>query len=141
MLELTEKQELACQAYIECNGNQSEAYRRAYDCDNSLPETIWQEASRLFNLPHVTARVIMLQEEHRERHNVTVDTLTTELDEAREVAREEKQGSAMTSATMGKAKLHGLITEKREITAKIDMTKLTQYQLDYIKEHGELPPA
>jgi hypothetical protein len=111
---LTVKQEAAAQAYIENGGNQSEAYRTAFDAEKMAQETIWKEACVLFKNPKVAVRVIELQEEHRIRHNVTVDTLTKELDEARSLAKDEAQPSAMTGATMGKAKLHGLITDKKE---------------------------
>jgi len=115
---LTAKQEAACQAYIINEGNQSAAYREAYNAENMTPETVWQEASRTFNLPHVTARVLELQEMHRERHNVTVDTITKELEEARQLALAEKQAAAATGASMGKAKIHGLATDKLDITTK-----------------------
>ena len=116
MAKLTQKQEAACQAYIECGGNQSEAYRQAYNAENMTPETIWKEASILFNIPHVTVRVIELQATHVLRHNVTVDTLTNELDEARDLAKDTSQPAAMTGAIMGKAKIHGLVTDKQAIT-------------------------
>jgi hypothetical protein len=109
---LTVKQEAAAQAYIENGGNQSEAYRTAYDAENMQDDTIWSRASELFKNSKVAVRVLELQEEHRERHNVTVDTLTKELDEAKDLANDEKQPAAMTGAIMGKAKLHGLITDK-----------------------------
>ena len=118
MAKLTQKQESACQAYIECDGNQSAAYRQAYDAENMSPETIWKEASILFNLPHVTVRVLELQALHAERHNVTVDTITKELDENRKVAKYNDQSAAMTAATMGKAKIHGLVTDKKELAGK-----------------------
>jgi len=63
-------------------------------------------------------RVIELQEEHRERHNVTVDTITAELDENRTLALECDQPGAATAATMGKAKIHGLVTDKKELAGK-----------------------
>lgn len=136
-MSLTQKQEAACQAYIECNGNQSEAYRRAYDAGNMSPETIWQEASRLFNLPHVTARVIELQEAHAERHNVTVDSITNELDENRKVAKDNDQSAAMTAATMGKAKIHGLVTDKKDVTTRSKLEDLSDEALDeYIRERS-----
>ena len=118
MSKLTDKQETACQALIENGGNQSEAYRTAFNADNMAPETIWKEACLLFKNPKVAVRVLELQAEHRERHNVTVDTITKELDENREVAKSEKQSAAMTAATMGKAKIHGLVTDKKELTGK-----------------------
>jgi len=46
-----------------------------------------------------------LQEEARQRHATTVDSLTAELEEARDVARSTEQSASMVSATMGKAKL------------------------------------
>jgi hypothetical protein len=44
----------------------------------------------------------------QERHNVTVDSLTKELEADREVARANKQASAAISATMSIARIHGL---------------------------------
>ncbi len=117
-MSLTIKQEAAAQAYIENGGNKSAAYREAYDAEKMKENTIHVKACELFKCGNVAVRVIELQEEHRKRHNVTVDTLTKELDEARALAQEEAQPAAMTGATMGKAKLHGLITDK----TKTDIT-------------------
>jgi len=118
MSKLTDKQEAACQAYIECGGNQSEAYRRAYNAENMEAKTVWEAASRLFNDSKVIARVIELQAVHAERHNVTVDTITKELDENRALAIECEQPAAATAASMGKAKIHGLVTDKKELSGK-----------------------
>ena len=118
---LTQKQEAACQAYIECNGNQSEAYRRAYNAENMKPETIWTEASLLFSDPNVSKRVLQLQAGHVERHNVTVDTITKELDEAKDLARDCEQPAAMTGAIMGKAKIHGLVTDKKDVVVDAEI--------------------
>ena len=124
MKELTAKQEALCQAYIECGGNQSEAYRRAYDTKNMEAKTIWEAASRLFNDSKVCARVLELQAIHAERHNVTVDTLTNELDAVKDLAMAEKQPAAATSAIMGKARVHGLVVgkkdQKRDLIINID---------------------
>jgi phage terminase small subunit len=117
---LTPKQEAFAQKYVEL-GNASEAYRFAYDVsEDTKPETIWKEAYLLLGNPKVAPMVEKLQQEHRERHSVTVDSLTQELEEARMVAIAEGQGAAMTSATMGKAKLHGLLVDKNE--TKLDTT-------------------
>lgn len=112
---LTPKQDAFAQAYVETS-NASEAYRRT--C-NVSPETtdksIWESASRMMSNPKVSSRIMELQAEHALRHNVTIDSLTAELDEDRELARTEKQASAAITAVMGKAKLHGLITDKKEL--------------------------
>jgi len=112
---LTPKQEKFAQRYIEL-GNASEAYRQAYDAENMSPEAIKVEACRLLQNPNVALTVINLQEDHRERHKVTVDSITHELDELKEEARTEKQYSPAITAVMGKAKIHGLLTDKSEIT-------------------------
>jgi len=117
---LTPKQEKFCQVYIE-TGNASEAYRQAYNTENMKPETINVAASQLLDNYKVSTRIAGLQAEHRERHNITVDSLTIELDEAREVCRGEKQGGGMTQATMGKAKIHGLITDNHKVDGDMEM--------------------
>jgi phage terminase small subunit len=116
---LTPKQEKFCKKYIE-TGNASEAYRLAYDAKNMKPTSIEVEASRMLDNPIVTLRVKELQQMAVEKHLVTVESITAELDEAKELARQEKQASAMTGAIMGKAKLHGLITDKQETKHKYE---------------------
>jgi len=112
---LTLKQDKAVMKYVEC-GDKSEAYRYAYNTENMKPETIWRSANELFDNPKVTARLEELQTEHRERHNVTVDSLTDELDKAKDLAMLRPEGaSAAVSAILGKAKLHGLLIEKRQL--------------------------
>ena len=82
------------------------------------PESVWVKACELFAHGNVSSRVLELQALHAERHNVTVDTITKELDENRAVAKENDQSAAMTAATLGKAKIHGLITDKKELAGK-----------------------
>ena len=109
--QLTPKQEAFCLAYIE-TGNASEAYRRAYNAENMKPETVNRKAKEVMDNGKITARLDELQVAHQERHNVTIDSLTDELETARTIAVAEKQPSASVSATMGKAKLHGLLVDK-----------------------------
>ena len=130
---LTQKQEAACQAYIELKGHKSDSYREAYDCTNMSDVSVNVEASRLFKLPHIALRILELQEEHRERHNVTVDTITVELDEARDLAKTTKQPAAMTGAVMGKAKIHGLVTDKQKVDHTSSDGSMTPCTLDVSK--------
>ena len=53
-----------------------------------------------------------LQEQAAKRHGTTIDSLTAELEKARETEMDTGQVSAAVSAIMGKAKLHGLLVEK-----------------------------
>ena len=112
---LTPKQEAFAMAYVEY-GNASKAYKTAYDIDNNTSNnSISVEASKLKNTPKITLRILELQELAQERHSITVDSLTDELEKARKTAQEAGQASAMVAATMGKAKLHGLLTDKAQI--------------------------
>ena len=109
MAGLTIKQEAFCQAYVEL-GDASEAYRKAYDADKMKPESVHRKAKEVKDNGKVTARIEQLQGEIKQRHNVTVDSLLAELEEARQKAlsAETPQSSAAVAATMGKAKLTGL---------------------------------
>lgn len=104
---LTIKQETFCQKYVE-TGNASEAYRLAYDADGMKPATVNKRAGELFANGAITGRITELRGVVQAVHGVTVASLITELEEARQVAKGREQGAAMVSATMGKAKLAGL---------------------------------
>ncbi|EOE6860051.1 terminase small subunit [Cronobacter dublinensis] len=119
MTDLTIKQEAFCQAYIE-TGNASEAYRTAYAADKMKPEAVHVQASNLKDNPKIALRLKELQGEIRQRHNVTIDSLLAELEEARQKAlsAETPQSSAAVAATMGKAKLTGLDKQVVELTGQ-----------------------
>ena len=123
--ELTPKQEKFAQKYIEL-GNASEAYRQSYDADNMKPVTIRRKAAELLENGKVAACVRALRDGLQKRHEVTVDSITQELVEDREFARQINQASAAIAATLGKAKLHGLITEKQETHATLTISTKEQ---------------
>ena len=126
-MKLTPKQEAFCLAYIE-TGNASEAYRSAGYSTKATAKTINEAASRLLKDCKISARVDELKAAHVERHNVTIDTLLAELEEARGIALGAliPQSSAAVSASLGKAKLLGLLTEKvdTKITGQIGMAAI-----------------
>lgn len=105
-MKLTPKQEAFCLAYVE-RGNASDAYRTAYKSENMKPESVNRLAFALLQNVKITSRLEELREIAAKRHEVTVDSLLAELDEARELARELAKPEAMVSATMGKAKICG----------------------------------
>ena len=122
---LTPKQETFAMAYVE-SGNASKAYKTAYNVnENTSDNTISVEASKLKNTPKITLRILELQEFAQERHSITIDSLTKELEQARKTAQEAGQASAMVAATMGKAKLHGLLTDKAQISSPEESMKPT----------------
>lgn len=116
---LTPKQQAFCLKYVECS-NASEAYRHAYDVgENTKPETIWVKACELMATGKVSARVYELQLMAQERTLVTIESITIELEEARQMGKTTEQGSAMTAASMGKAKVNGLLVDKVDSTEKL----------------------
>lgn len=134
---LTPKQTRFCDAYIE-TGNASEAYRQVYRVEKMKPATIKRNACELMKNNNITTTIFRLQESHRERHNVTVDSLCVELEEARSLAIKSIQASAAVTAIMGKAKLHGLGVEKQSL--KISGT-MTLEDADAILREIGLDPA
>lgn len=116
---LTPKQEKFCQKYIEL-GNASEAYRQTYNSSEMKSETVNRKAKFELDKDKIRARIQELQDRNLKRHDVTVDSLVGELEEARAIALQTEQASAAVSATMGKAKLHGLLVDnvKAELSGK-----------------------
>lgn len=124
---MTPKQEQFARLYVE-TGNASEAYRQAYNTDNMKPETVTNEAYKLLQAPDISAMVDDLKAEARQRHAVTVDDLLHELEQARAAAltASTPQSSAAVSATMGKAKMLGLLVDKAEIKAETEISQVKQ---------------
>ena len=79
MKRLTQKQENFCNYYIECGGNASEAYRRAYSCDKWKDKSVWEKASALLDDVKVQSRVRELQEEQKVKSDITKEKLLGEL--------------------------------------------------------------
>ena len=119
---LTPKQEAFARAYVETS-NASEAYRRSYDVgENTKPETVWRKACEVLANGKVGARVAELQLAAQERTLVTVESITKELEEARQKADDLGNPGAMTGAIMGKAKVNGLLVDKVDVKAAFSVT-------------------
>ncbi len=103
---LTIKREKFCNEFV-LSGNQSEAYRTAFNAENMQPATIHSRSSELMKNSKVRARVDELQAGIAKKNGITADDLLQELEQARQVAITTRQAAAMTSATMGKAKILG----------------------------------
>lgn len=124
---LTGKQEKFAQAFVE-TGDASEAYRRAYDTSKMNAASVNRKAHDCKEHVKISARVEQLRAKHIKRHNVTVDSLIAELEEARIAAltAETVQASAATGATMGKAKLLGLDKQLIEVSGQQTVTIQTK---------------
>lgn len=76
---LTQKQEAFCLAYVE-TGNASEAYRRSYDVgEDTKPESIWVNASKLMSDAKVLQRVDELRAKAAARAEITQERVLREL--------------------------------------------------------------
>ena len=111
LMDLTVKQENFCQGVAK-GLTYSDAYRQAYNASKMKMETINRKAVELM----VAARVEELKRRALQRYDLTVDDIVEELEDARKIARELGQSSAMVSASMGKAKLFGMIVDKKART-------------------------
>jgi len=114
---LNDKQRAFVREYpIDRNATQA-AIRAGYS-----EKTAYSIGSENLKKPEIAAAIAEGEKQHAERCAVTIDSLTQELDEDRLLARTNGQASAAISAVLGKAKLHGLMTDKQEVdmTGKIN---------------------
>lgn len=104
---LTPKQEGFCRDFI-MTGNQSEAYRLNYNTEKMLKASVNNKAYELRTNVAVTARITALQAMVSKKFEVTVESLTKEFEEDRQLARDLDMPAAAIAATNGKARIHGL---------------------------------
>jgi len=104
---LTPKQEGFCKDYI-TTGSQTRAYQLNYNVKKMLPASINNKAYELMQNVDITSRVAQLQERVAKKFEVTVESLTRELEEDRQLARDLDMPAAAISALNVKARIHGL---------------------------------
>ncbi len=75
-------------------------------------------AAKLANLDEVQARVREITGNAARRAEVSIASVVAELEEARSVARGIEQPASMVAASMGKAKVAGLLADRVEHTGK-----------------------
>lgn len=99
-------------------------------------------ASRLLRHAKVKPRIERLQQAMAKLADITADTIATELEEARQLALKEGQSAAAVSATTAKAKLAGLMIERRENGDAGDFARMTEEQLrEYIRDNQDTPSS
>ena len=117
---LTPKQEKFCQGIVK-GLSQADAYRDAYDCENSSDEVIWNEASKLMKSREVSARVQELRAEVTQEIKYTKADCFRQLQEAFAVAAEQNNSQAMRAAADSCAKLLGLNEETDGVNVSVTM--------------------
>jgi phage terminase small subunit len=112
---LTAKQEAFCQAIVS-GLSQADAYRKAYDAENMKPPTVQKRASELMANGEVSGRVQELRAPVVAELRYDLKAAMLEAEDAMKVAKSKEQGGAMVAAVQLRAKLNGLLVEKREVT-------------------------
>lgn len=77
-------------------------------------EPVRANAARLITNDNVAARVKVLKRRAAQRTVTSVEEIANQLDKDREFARANKNSSAAVSATMAKAKVLGLIVDRKQ---------------------------
>lgn len=114
---LTEKQEKFCHEFIKC-GNASEAYRNSYNAGKMKPESVHRKAHEVLENGKVSARVESMRAAVSKKRMLGLEDLLDELEQARSLAlaQETPQTSAAVAASMGKAKMLGLLSDKVQLS-------------------------
>jgi len=100
-----------------------EAYRLAgYKPSRANASTLKTNQSILNRIKEIQARGAL-------RAEVTVASVLNELEEARQLAMSISQPAAATAAAMGKAKVKGLIVERKEVGAPGDFDRMSDDEL------------
>lgn len=77
---LTPRQEKFCVEYVK-TGNKSEAYRLAYSSENMKPETVNNNAYKLFSNNDILTRIEELRNKALKRSELTIDQIVNRLKE------------------------------------------------------------
>jgi phage terminase small subunit len=101
---LTARQEAFVNYYCSNGFNATRAAISAGYSESTAKEIGYENLTK----PHVKKKVDEFKAGRAKKAQITVDDLILELEEARDLAKEVQQPSALTGATMGKAKLLGL---------------------------------
>ena len=116
-MSLNTKQERFAQSLAQ-GMNASAAYKAA-GYAATKDGAIRANASRLLTNANVKSRIAELQRQAAAKTLVTIESITAELDASLAIARQQQNPAAMTSASMAKAKLHGLVVDRAEVEQTI----------------------
>lgn len=114
---LTPKQEKFAQC-VASGMNQSASYREAYDAENMLPATVWEEACRLTKNPDVAARISELQVPIEEQVGITLKSHIERLKLLGEKAEKYDKFEAALKAEELTGKVLGYYVNKTELTGR-----------------------
>ena len=138
--QLTRRQERFCIEWFKTKGVARHAYLNA-GYAVTAPHVADVCASR--RLPHARVRARLRALHARvlpKATDIPADSIANELEEARPGATSQAQGAAMVSASVSKAKLVGLMIDRKEIGDAGEFQRMTEQELrDYIANGDNVP--
>jgi hypothetical protein len=111
---LTPKQRAFIREYVIDKNCTQAAIRAGYSA-----ATAKQQGSRLLTNVDVLAAVNAAEQKHAETCGITIETITQMLIEDRAFAKECGTPAAAVSASLGLAKLHGLVVDKQQLSGAV----------------------
>ncbi len=114
---LTAKQRRFVEEYVVDHNATQAAIRAGYSA-----KTAYSIGHENLKKPEIAAAIAAEQARLRRRNNVTIGSMTEEMRENRDLAVANGQAAAAQQASMGIAKLHGLLVERTEVKTTSDMT-------------------
>lgn len=125
---LNPRQEKFVREYVK-TGNGRQSYSKAYGVNVEINAAVADSAaSRMLSNVKVESVVAATMARHRTRHDYTVDTILGELDESRSAAIADKQHGPAVQATTVKARLLGMIVDRKEVGNPGDFAALDTIQ-------------
>jgi len=125
---LTPKMEKFAQAIVS-GLSQADAYRAAYNAGAMKPATVQNKAHILMRNGEVRARVVALRAPVIAKVQYGLLEAMNEAQEAFAVSKARDNGAAMVAAVMLRARLNGLLVDRKEITVT-EVQRLTDDELD-----------
>lgn len=115
---LTVKEKEFCNYYIfgdsKYAGNASACYRKAFDCQSSPDNTIWQYASEIMKKPNIQEQIRQLS-----KSNLTDETITAGLEAI--ALNEQAKHADRARALELLGKIRGMFIDKSEVSVKTDL--------------------
>jgi hypothetical protein len=106
------RHELFLREYLK-TGIAAEAYRRVYP--NHTGNSARVSASKVLSKANIKRRLAELRGRVMKRSDVTIERILEEYEDARKLAIEQEKPSEMLAASEKKAKLVGLLVDRREV--------------------------
>lgn len=118
---LTPKREKFCQEFKKC-GNQTEAYKKAFDCKNMKPETINTRAYELMQNSEIRDRIKELQDKIEKKNILSAQQLQEEL--TRYILDEKEEECIVVEANCDKSSTARRMSKKVQPKDKLKAIEL-----------------